>query len=110
MFVCGGENIYPGEVETMLERNPGIHQACVVPAADAVRGRKPVAFVVRAPGIAGTELTEQKVKDFALRNAPPHEHPRNVEFLSDLPLAGTNKIDRNALFERAKAYAEVEAG
>ena len=110
MFVCGGENIYPGEVETMLERNPGIHQACVVPAADAVRGRKPVAFIVRAPGIAGAELTEEAVKDFALRNAPPHEHPRNVEFLSDLPLAGTNKIDRNALFERAKAYAEVEAG
>ena len=109
MFVCGGENVYPGEVEKMLERNPGIHQACVVPAADAVRGQKPVAFVVRASGVAGAALTEQSVKDFALRNAPPHEHPRNVEFLPELPLAGTNKIDRSALIERANAYAEVEA-
>ena len=32
MFVCGGENIYPGEVEKMLERHPGIHQAAVVPS------------------------------------------------------------------------------
>ena len=38
MFVCGGENIYPGEVETMLERHPGIRQACVVPVPDEVKG------------------------------------------------------------------------
>jgi acyl-CoA synthetase (AMP-forming)/AMP-acid ligase II len=107
MFVCGGENIYPGEVEKMLERHPAIHQACVVPAEDAVRGQKPVAFVVQAPG---TTITEQEVKDFALANGPPHQHPRNVEFVAELPLAGTNKIDRNALIERAKSYAEGEIG
>ena len=65
---------------------------------------------MHAPGAAGAQLTEQAVKDFALNNAPPHEHPRNVEFLPELPLAGTNKIDRNALIERAKAYAEGDAG
>ena len=47
MFVCGGENIYPGEVETMLERHPGIQQACVVAVPDEIKGAKPVAFVVR---------------------------------------------------------------
>ncbi len=103
MFVCGGENIYPGEVEKMLERHPAVHQACVVPAEDAVRGHKPVAFVVAAPG---TTVTEQQVKEFALANGPPHQHPRNVEFVVELPLAGTNKIDRRALLERAQAYAE----
>ena len=54
MFVCGGENIYPGEVETMLERHPGIRQACVVPVPDEVKGAKPVAFVVRG-GRGGAE-------------------------------------------------------
>jgi acyl-CoA synthetase (AMP-forming)/AMP-acid ligase II len=103
MFVCGGENIYPGEVEKMLEQHPAIHQACVVPADDAVRGQKPVAFVVGAPG---KTITEAEVKDFALANGPPHQHPRNVEFVATLPLAGTNKIDRQALVERAAAYAE----
>ncbi len=105
MFVCGGENIYPGEVEKMLERHPAVHQACVVPAEDAVRGQKPVAFVVGAPG---TTVTEQEVKEFALANGPPHQHPRNVEFVAKLPLAGTNKIDRRTLVERAAAYAEGE--
>ena len=49
MFVCGGENIYPGEVEKMLERHPGIHQAAVIPVPDELKGHKPIAFVVQAP-------------------------------------------------------------
>ena len=53
-------------------------------------------------------VTEQEVQDFALANGPPHQHPRNVEFVVELPLAGTNKIDRRALLERAAAYAEGE--
>ncbi len=104
MFVCGGENIYPGEVEKMLERHPAIHQASIIPAEDAIRGDKPVAFIVIAPGAS---ITEQEVKDFALANGPPHQHPRNVEFVDVLPLAGTNKIDRQALVKRARVYAEL---
>lgn len=102
MFVCSGENIYPGEVEKMLERHPAIHQACVVPVPDEIRGQKPVAFIVPVPGAT---LTEQMVKDFALQNAPPYQHPRHVEFVTELPLASTNKIDRKALIERAKVFA-----
>jgi acyl-CoA synthetase (AMP-forming)/AMP-acid ligase II len=94
MFVCGGENIYPGEVEKMLERHPGIHQAAVLPVADDLKGHKPVAFVVQVPGSA---LDERAVKDFALANAPAYQHPRRVFFVDDMPLAGTNKIDKRAL-------------
>ena len=50
MFVCGGENIYPGEVEKMLERHPGIHQAAVIPVPDELKGHKPIAFVVQGAG------------------------------------------------------------
>jgi acyl-CoA synthetase (AMP-forming)/AMP-acid ligase II len=98
MFVCNGENVYPGEVETMLERHPAVHQACVVPVADEIRGHKPVAFVVLTPG---QHLTEQQVKDYALAHAPAYQHPRQVGFVDVLPLAGTNKIDRQALMDRA---------
>jgi len=102
MFVCGGENIYPGEVERMLERHPEIQQAAVVPVADEVRGQKPVAFVVTAPGAA---LTAAMVKDFALAHGPAYAHPRHVELVAELPLAGTGKIDRRLLIERAEALA-----
>jgi acyl-CoA synthetase (AMP-forming)/AMP-acid ligase II len=94
MFVCGGENVYPGEVEKVLERHPDIHQACVVPIADAVKGMKPVAFVVAR---AGARPSEAEVKAHALRHAAPYLHPRQVWFLDRMPLAGTNKIDRQAL-------------
>ena len=94
MFVCGGENIYPGEVEKMLERHPGIHQAAVLPVPDDLKGHKPVAFVVQAPGAT---LDEQAVKDFALANAPAYQHPRRVFFIDEMPLASTNKIDKRRL-------------
>lgn len=98
MFVSGGENIYPGEVEKLLERHPEIHQAAVVPVDDELKYQKPVAFVVPRPGAAPSE---DQVKQFALANAAPYLHPRRVWFLPELPLAGTNKIDRHALAERA---------
>ena len=97
MFVCGGENIYPGEVEKMLERHPGIHQAAVIPIPDELKGHKPIAFVVRTPDAT---LDEQAVKTYALANAPAYQHPRRVIFVEEMPLAGTNKIDKRALAQR----------
>ena len=94
MFVCGGENIYPGEVEQMLEGHPDIVQACVVPVPDEIKYEKPFAFVVPR---AGAQLTEEDVKRYALEHAPAYQHPRQVVFMPALPLAGTNKVDRKAL-------------
>ncbi len=105
MFNCGGENVYPGEVEKMLEKHPDIEQACVVPVPDEIKGYKPSAFVVP---VDGKQLEEQAVKEFALANGPAYQHPRQVVFLPSLPLTGTNKIDRNALTEQAKSTAALE--
>jgi long-chain acyl-CoA synthetase len=98
MFVCSGENIYPGEVEALLERHPAVHQASVVPVADEERGQMPVAFVVLRSGAVASEA---ELKQFALTNAPPVQHPRHVFFKPELPLTGTAKIDRRALAEEA---------
>jgi acyl-CoA synthetase (AMP-forming)/AMP-acid ligase II len=99
MFVCGGENIYPGEVEKMLERHPQVHQASVVPVSDEIKGEVPIAFVV---GRKGAAPSEADIKQYALANGPAYAHPRRVVFLPDLPLAGTNKIDRKSLVTRAR--------
>jgi long-chain acyl-CoA synthetase len=98
MFVSGGENVYPGEVEKMLEQHPDIHQAVVVPVDDELKFKKPVAFVVPR---AGAMTSESAIKEFALKNAAPYLHPRRVWLLREMPLAGTNKIDRRALATRA---------
>jgi acyl-CoA synthetase (AMP-forming)/AMP-acid ligase II len=100
MFVSGGENIFPGEVEAVLETHPDVVQACVVPVDDDIKGTKPVAFVVRRPGAS---VTEEALKQYVLANAPAYQHPRRIWFLDQMLLASTNKIDRAGLRQRAEA-------
>ena len=98
MFVSGGENIYPGEVETILEAHPAVAQACVIALPDEIKGTKPAAFVVLRPGAAADE---DGLRQYVLAHAPAYVHPRRVWFVASLPLAGTNKIDRKALLRQA---------
>jgi len=88
------------EIEAMLERHPDIHQAVVVPIDDELKFKKPVAFVMPRPGAAPSEAA---IQQFALANAAPYLHPRRVWFVPEMPLAGTNKIDRQTLAKRAAA-------
>jgi len=98
MFVSGGENIYPDDVERMLERHPAVAQACVVPIDDDIKGQKPVAFIIAK---AGQQPAAEDIKRFALAHAPAYQHPRFVWFVDQLPLSTTNKIDRAALKREA---------
>ena len=109
MFVCGGENIYPLEVETVLESHPDIVQACVVPVPDEIKGEKPVAYVVPTDGAVHDE---DEIKQYALAKAPAYLHPRMVRFVKALPLAGPGKIDRKTLAAEARRLwaAQSEAG
>ena len=102
MFVSGGENIYPGEIETILESHPAVAHACAIALPDEIKGTKPAAFVVLRPGASATE---QDLREHVLARAPAYAHPRRVWFVDALPLAGTNKIDRKALLANALAQA-----
>jgi long-chain acyl-CoA synthetase len=106
MFSCSGENIYPGEVERILERHADVLEVSVVPLSDPVRGHVPVAFIVPR---RGASLSEREIKDFVLANAAPHLHPRRVWFLDRMPLSGVNKIDRHALKARAEQLSAEPA-
>lgn len=103
MFVCSGENIYPVEVEKLLERHPDVTHASVVPLPDEERHHVPVAFVVRRPG---STLDADTLKRFALDHGPAYQHPRRIRFVAELPWAGTNKVDRHVLIQQAR---ELEA-
>ncbi len=98
MFISGGENIFPIEIEQLLEKHPAVHQACVLPFTHDLKGQVPYAFVVLRNGAAATE---DEIRQYALAGGPAYQHPRRVFFLEQLPLAGTNKIDR----ERLRALA-----
>jgi len=94
MFNCGGENIFPGEVEALLEKHDDITQAVVLPFSHESKGQAPYAFIVVE---SASELDEDQVKSYSLDNGPAYAHPRKVFILPNIPLTGTNKIDRDAL-------------
>lgn len=94
MFVCGGENIYPKEVENLLMSHPGVAEACVVPLAHDVKGEVPAAMVVPARGAV---LTETALKAFCLTRGPAYAHPRRILVVDALPLGGVGKVDREAV-------------
>ena len=108
MFVCGGENIFPIEVESLLEKHTAVHQAYVMPFDHALKDKVPYAFVVLR---AGAQASEDELKQFALANGPAYQHPRRVFFLDQLPLAGTNKVDQQQLRAHvAKLTGDVKHG
>jgi long-chain acyl-CoA synthetase len=94
MFVCGGENIFPIEVESLLEKHPAVHQAHVMPFDHQLKDKVPYAFIVLRKGV---NASEDELKQFTIANGPAYQHPRRVFFLDQLPLAGTNKIDQPQL-------------
>jgi acyl-CoA synthetase (AMP-forming)/AMP-acid ligase II len=106
MFVSSGHNIYPSEVEVMLERHADVEQAVVVPAPDEIKYRIPYAFVVKREG---SGLSEEDVKAYALKQAPPYQYPRRVVFLKSLPMNAVGKIDRKELTSRASAMVETSS-
>jgi acyl-CoA synthetase (AMP-forming)/AMP-acid ligase II len=103
MFVVGGENVWPVEVEKLIERMDGVHQALVVPVPDEIKGALPFAFVVSK---GGNGMDEAAVKQFTIAHGPAYAHPRFVEFVPEIPLAATNKPDRTGLTRRATHLVE----
>lgn len=94
MFSCGGENIYPKEVEDLLFRHPAVANAVVAPVPHAVKGYVPAALVVLKNG---AQASAAEIKGYCLEHGPKYAHPRFVAVIGerDLPLNGAGKIDRN---------------
>lgn len=97
MFVCGGENVYPGEIEKLLERHPQVLQAAVVPVPDEIKGEIPIAFVV----LKDRKFPVEELKRFALEEGPAFSHPRAFVVVDELPVATTHKLDKRPLKAQA---------
>ncbi|HJM49147.1 MAG TPA: class I adenylate-forming enzyme family protein [Alphaproteobacteria bacterium] len=100
MFQCGGESVYPIEVENLLLRHPDVANVCVVSVPHDIKGEVPVAMVVRVAGDTGTQADGAALKQFCLDQGPAYSHPREIVFVEALPLTGVAKVDRRAIRQR----------
>ncbi|MCB0572863.1 MAG: long-chain fatty acid--CoA ligase [Phaeodactylibacter sp.] len=94
MFISGGENVYPAEVERVLLKQAGISEAAVIGVADEKWGEVGKAFVVTQEGAA---LSREAITEHCLQNLAKFKVPRYIEFVETLPKNDTGKIDRQAL-------------
>ncbi len=100
MFIVGGFNAYPAEIEALLGAHPAIAQAAVVGVPDERMGEVAHALVVPA---AGVELDGADVVAWAKDNMANYKAPRTVEVLTELPLNASGKVLRYELRERAQS-------
>ncbi|MGN9837082.1 acyl-CoA synthetase [Nonomuraea sp. H19] len=91
MYISGGENVYPAEVEAAIFEHPAVAEAAVIGVPDATWGETGRAFVVAR---AGHAVTGEELRDFLLARLAKYKVPRYVTFVEDLPKTGSGKIQK----------------
>lgn len=96
MIVSGGENVFPQEVENLLEERPDVAEVAVVGVDDVEFGKRLRAFIVSEPGAARDAA---EIKQYVKDNLARHKVPRDVVFVDELPRNATGKLLRRVLVE-----------
>jgi acyl-CoA synthetase (AMP-forming)/AMP-acid ligase II len=102
LFIVGGFNAYPAEIEGMLLRHPATSQAAVVGMPDDRLGEVGAAFVVLRPG---QHLTPEELIAWASAEMANFKVPRHVEIVDALPLNASGKVLKTELRERVRGGA-----
>ncbi len=97
LIVSGGENVYPAEVERVLEGCPGVQAAGVFGLADETWGQVVAAALVTGPRSPG----DDELIDYLAARLAPHKRPRWIGVVQSLPFTQAGKLDRAALAARA---------
>ncbi|MFQ5666825.1 MAG: AMP-binding protein [Candidatus Binatia bacterium] len=100
MFLVGGFNVYPVEIENMLHGHPKVKQAQIVGVPDHRLGEVGMAFIELREGV---QCTEQEVIEFAARRIANFKVPRYVAFVREFPMTGSGKVRKFVLREQGIA-------
>jgi acyl-CoA synthetase (AMP-forming)/AMP-acid ligase II len=95
MFIVGGFNAYPAEIEGFLLEHPAVAQAAVIGVSDERMGQVGKAFIVRKDGKAG--VSGDELIAWSRDRMAGFKVPRFVEFLDELPLNATGKVMKDKL-------------
>lgn len=99
MIIVGGENVYPREIEAVLDQHPAVAEAAVIGRQDASRGEVVIAFVTLNEGHEATEIA---LRDFCRDRIAGYKVPRQIVISKDLPRGPTGKILKRQLGDLLK--------
>jgi acetyl-CoA synthetase len=119
MFKAAGYRIGPGEIENCLVKHPAVQNAAVVPKPDADRGAVVKAYVVLSPdwlarrpsGVQQADFDDavhRELQGHVKGLLAPYEYPKEIEFIDQLPMTTTGKVQRRVL--RLQEEARATAG
>ncbi|MFC4436494.1 MULTISPECIES: AMP-binding protein [Natrialbaceae] len=91
MIVTGGYNVYPREIEELLFEHEAVADAAVVGVPDDRRGETVKALVVPVPD---ADVTPEEIKRYCLDGLAEYKHPREVQFVEELPRTTTGKVQK----------------
>jgi acyl-CoA synthetase (AMP-forming)/AMP-acid ligase II len=108
MYIRGGENIYPPEVEDVLQEHPGVLFSAVIGVPDPVMGEEGRAYIVAMPG--AEPPTEEKLKEWSSTRLARYKVPKYFVFRDALPLSPLGKVLKKVLYEELKGEEGPLAG
>ena len=106
MIITSGYNVYPSQLENIIDGHEKVLLSCVIGIKDDYRGQKVKVFVVPMPGIEPTEALKQEILDYCRDHVAKYAMPREIEFRTELPKTLVGKVAYRVLEEEANAKAE----
>ena len=108
MIISSGYNIYPAQLENIIDSNELVHMSCVIGVPDPYRMKKVKAFVVLNSGVPETQETKDAIMAYCRKHIAKYSMPYDIEFRKELPLTGVGKISYRALEAEEAAKHETE--
>ena len=111
MIVSSGYNVYPGQIENILDAHEKVQMSCVIGVPDPYKMQKVKAFVKLAADVPETEETKQELLEYCRKNIAKYAMPYDIEFKEDMPKTLVGKVAYRVLEEEelAKIKAAEEA-
>ena len=101
MIVSSGYNIYPSQLENIIDSHEKVLLSCVIGLKDAYRGQRVKAYVVPAPGVEPTEELKEEILRHCAQHIAKYAMPRELEFRTELPKTMVGKVAYRVLEEEA---------
>ncbi len=101
MLVTSGYNVYPSQLENIIDGHDKVLLSCVIGIKDEYRGQKIKAYIVPMPGIEPTEELKQELLDYCSLHIAKYALPRDIEFRTELPKTLVGKVAYRVLEEEA---------